>query len=197
MDVRAVEKARKRFRSAYQAIDRMKLSKSFDDFSVDWCNFLYSWKAIYTALEQGAKISEGSKKWFCEKKKERLDIYLLNYLFQARNDEEHGLDCSLMEDAESYLWEFEKTCSGGEAVELRVNPVTGEKYAWCAENPMKLVQRTNGPTLTAVKDSKGRIWAAPIGFKNKPCDMTPIGVAEVALEYIENVIREAKELSST
>ena len=92
LDNRAKEKAKKRLRMATTALTDLKEAKSLDDFSDIWLNFLNAFKGIYTTLEKGSKISPQSRQWFGGKATFRRDDELLQYLYQARNDEEHGLE---------------------------------------------------------------------------------------------------------
>ncbi|MEZ5917733.1 MAG: hypothetical protein R3C40_09265 [Parvularculaceae bacterium] len=49
-------------------------------------------KNVYTQIEKGSKSSAQSRQWFGSKKEFRRNDQLLQYMFQARDDDEHGLD---------------------------------------------------------------------------------------------------------
>ena len=71
---------------------------TFDQFSEQWYIFLVSAKSVWTVLQQGAKFSAQSQHWFGNKQKKRRADALLQYVYQARNDEEHGLQAVLEHD---------------------------------------------------------------------------------------------------
>lgn len=91
MDPRAIAKAHQRLRLATKQLAAAEAAHSYDDFSDAWYLFLIAAKNVYTCLEQGAKVSPQSRQWFGAKKNERKNDPLLQYLFQARDDDEHGL----------------------------------------------------------------------------------------------------------
>lgn len=95
MDHRAIQKARSRLRNAKAALTTLDSTKDFIEFADSWSLFLVSWKGIYTVLEQGSKTSPQSQQWFGAKKRIRRNDQLLQYMFEARNDDEHGLEISV------------------------------------------------------------------------------------------------------
>jgi hypothetical protein len=94
MDPKAITKAKSRLRVAEKAIAELAECTDFDTFSDLWYMILVSSKNVYTVLEQGAKASPSTRQWFGGIKSIRRDDALLQYLFEARNDDEHGLDIS-------------------------------------------------------------------------------------------------------
>lgn len=62
------------------------------EFQIHWLDFLVQWKGAYTKVQQAAKDSPQELQWFGEVTKERKADPLLRYLFEARNDGEHGTD---------------------------------------------------------------------------------------------------------
>lgn len=91
MNLNAITKAESRLRLATQQLESCSNAANHNDFADAWYLFLVAAKNVLTTLEQGAKSSAQSRQWFGAKKQERKDDPLLQYLFQARNDEEHGL----------------------------------------------------------------------------------------------------------
>jgi hypothetical protein len=94
MDSKAITKARSRLRVSEKALNELAECNDYQTFSDTWYTFLVAWKNIYTALEQGSKASAQSRQWFGAKKQARKGDKLLQYLFEARNDDEHGLNDS-------------------------------------------------------------------------------------------------------
>lgn len=92
MDLKGVTKAEARLRLARTHASALRACKSHDEFTDTWYQFLVTYKNVYTALEQAAKGSAQSRQWFGGKKNERRDDPLLQYLFQARDADEHGIE---------------------------------------------------------------------------------------------------------
>jgi hypothetical protein len=92
MDIAAVTKAAGRLRLAAKHAEALKVCKSHEEFCDTWYQFLVTYKNVYTALDQGSKASPQSRQWFGAKKNERRDDPLLQYLFQARDADEHGIE---------------------------------------------------------------------------------------------------------
>ena len=94
MDPKAIAKAKSRLRVAERAVAELADCHDFETFNDIWYTFLVSSKNIYTVLEQGSKSSPQSRQWFGAVTGFRKDDELLQYLFEARNDDEHGLENS-------------------------------------------------------------------------------------------------------
>lgn len=92
MDRRAVIKAKQRLQMVEQIIERMQACANFEEFDAVWYQFLTAAKNIYTVLEIGSKVSPRSRQWFGSIVSQRRKDPLLQYVFQARNDTEHGLE---------------------------------------------------------------------------------------------------------
>ena len=156
--------------------------------------FLTAWKGIYTVFEQGAKTSPQSKQWFGAKATQRRGDTLLQYLYQARNDEEHGLTKSIKLSGGTYLYER------GEEKRIQVQPgiMPGTVRAIDPDTgrALKLISQTPpGPTLARVRDRSNKIYGAPIFHLGEHiADTTPIGVAQAALKYTAKMIDEAAAL---
>ncbi|WP_375209476.1 hypothetical protein [Hyphomonas jannaschiana] len=89
---KALEKAKSRLNIARTAIEQLPQCSSKDEFDQCWYTFLVAWKNVYTTLEQGSKSTAQDRQWFGAKKQERRSDPLLQYLFQARDSDEHGLE---------------------------------------------------------------------------------------------------------
>lgn len=91
MDQRILQKAQDRYRIAAKAIERMSATDSLEDQEDEWFTFLRAWKNIFTMLQQAVKGDPKAIMWFGKKSAFRRRDPLLQYLYQARNDDEHGL----------------------------------------------------------------------------------------------------------
>ena len=91
MDQVAIEKAAVSLSNAQTARDDLDPCTSFKRFQELWYTFLFSSNGVYTVLGKGAKSSPQSRQWFGGQKNYRTQDPLLQYLAQARDDDEHGL----------------------------------------------------------------------------------------------------------
>ena len=212
MDRRALDKARSRFRVAKQSVAKLRGCNSFTEFSDNWYVFLVAWKNIYTILEQGVKTKAQSRQWFGSKKQERRGDALLQYLFEARNDEEHGLDntlnlqpekhdIGLAGDGASRVVRIDggpfRNCisvGAGRAAlsvegevpnDIRVTSLDGKpvKYRF---TPQKIV-------LSPISARGRRTYNPPAEhLGDKIQDNSPIIVAAAAIDYMSSLLEEAE-----
>jgi len=215
MDCRALEKAESRLRIAKQAIADLQASQSYDDFSDRWYVFLTSFKNTYTVLEQGAKQSPQSRQWFGKKKRARKNDQLLQYLFEARNDDEHGLDSPVQlipEKHEIGIRQpgFSNTVllNGGPFRNVVVSGFEtavvfeGQKpppglQAQSLDGKPVLVKRTPSTTVLAdVTARGGRTIHPPTSHLDKAIeDRSPVAVAILAVSYLETLLADASSLA--
>lgn len=92
VDPKAIEKAKSRIRVAEKAIADLESAQSHVEFSDTWYTFLVAAKNVYTTLQQGVKGNRQDMQWFGARQADRKADELLQYLFQARNDDEHSLE---------------------------------------------------------------------------------------------------------
>jgi hypothetical protein len=193
MDPTAIDLAVSRVRTAGHAFEDLTTAKTWEEFGDHWFLFLVAWKAVYTVLEEGAKPFPQSRQWFGAKKKERKDDPLLQYLFEARNDEEHGLARSVT--------------LGGPKLLIRGSPgqthfqlghdaqgrltATGPK----GEDVSDHIQHIDaGPELQPVKARGGRTIYPPCQHLSRPVDIRPLPVALAGLNYVAKLVAEAVKL---
>lgn len=215
MDSRAVEKAKSRLRIAKHALGDLKTSKTFGEFSDHWYVFLTSTKNICTVLEQGSKTSPQSKQWFGSKKQIRKADSLLQYLYEARNDDEHGLGSSvdlLPEKHEIGVsgdgYSNSMVLNGGPFKDVFISGCeTAIVFEGCAPPPDLRVTSLDGRPvramrtpatifLTEVTARDGRAYAPPsIHLSQEISDNSPIAVANLAILYFEGLVEEASKLA--
>ncbi|HEY0624671.1 hypothetical protein [Sphingomonas sp.] len=92
MDKAAIAQASRRLAIAQKAHALLASASNHDEFSDSWYTLIVAAKSVWTLLEQGSKSSPQSRQWFGGKKRERRDDELLQYMFEARNAAEHGLE---------------------------------------------------------------------------------------------------------
>jgi len=171
-------------------------AKTYQDFVVFWYLFLVAWKAIYTLLEKGSKTSAQSRQWFGSKKTERRGDQLLQYMFEARNSEEHGLEeitalrpgrllIGTNGPGHSRSIRFDGTIGPGGA--LRVTALDGL--------PVGVVQHPSRAVLVPVHALGNRTIPPPATHKGVPLPkQDPLTVATLALAYAETLVTEAASL---
>jgi len=88
----AIRQSIARLQKARDALNRLKTATTLDETESAWADLLLSGNAVYSKLEQGAKVSGKASAWYGRVKKLRKDDPLLSYMHHARNSEEHGIE---------------------------------------------------------------------------------------------------------
>lgn len=194
MNVAAISKAKSRLRLASKAIADLSLATNKDEFSDAWFSFLIAFKSVYTALEQGAKSSPQSLQWMGAKKAERRGDELLQYVYQARNDDEHGLQGVLQYNPGGLAIGVVKP---GYSNAIRVNSLPGGKlHVTSLDGRPVLVEETLPHMALATVTGRGNVKYHPptTHLGSKISSVLPIPVAELALAYARNLVQEAEGL---
>jgi hypothetical protein len=200
MDPRAISKAHSRLRLVEKSITELELCKSHQEFEEAWYTFLVAAKNVYTTLEQGAKVSPQARQWFGGKKQQRKDDPLLQYLFQARDDDEHGLEPVTKHQPGNIKIGVSKPgyASGimGGSILIQNGNVT-----------MRDVQSTDGkPILVEVEPAHSQlapvtgrgniIYPPPTEHMGHKLESNlPIPVAKLALSYLKALVSEAEGIA--
>jgi hypothetical protein len=195
VDTKAIIKAEIRCEAATDALSRLGEQKDLRRSAVEWFSFLTAWKGVYTVLEQGAKTSQSSKDWFEAKRKERLNDPLLTYLYEARNDEEHGLDIPLDDIIGEIKFRIPEPGEVPKAPPENL-PIDGIRLTREDGGPIEII-RSVGPgiALMEVTNRKGNVVNTPEAHFGQPLvDTTPQAVAALGLAYIKALTAEAKAL---
>ena len=196
MNPKALNKAESRLRIAKGAIDDLAQCQDYDSFCDFWYIFLTSSKNVYTVLEQGAKTSPQSRQWFGEKKNVRRADPLLQYIYQARNDDEHGIEPtteivpgSLAIGVNKPGYSTHMTLSGSFKTGFQATSHDGKPVL--AELTLPQIQ------LVSVHGrDKAKIYDPPKEHMGQSLtDTSPINVARLTLHYLSALVGEAKRLS--
>lgn len=186
----AFTKAQTRAQSAGRALEGLNNELEVDEFSGRWYDYLANWKGVYTLLEQGSKETEASKAWFQGKKNERLSDDLLRYLYEARNDEEHGLDISVYrKDHHEVVFRTTKEIT---KPRFGFRNEGGRMVLVAPEGSEPLQYVPPGIALRPVTARSGNVIRPPEEHMGEYVDVTPIGVATAGLRYIEALLAEAQ-----
>lgn len=196
MDPKAVSKAKARLRVAAHQLENAVKAKNHEEFSDHWYLFLIAAKNVYTILEQGAKTSPQSRQWFGAKKNERKNDPLLQYLFQARDDDEHGLG-DVTKVAPGFVGIG--TMEPGYSNSISFSVSQDEKGRVTFNNlesrdglPIKIKAKPPHPVLLPVTGRGNIKYAPPATHLGHPLpDSQPISVGKAGLAYLEALVAEA------
>lgn len=196
MDAKAISKAESRLRSAEGAVERMKSALDLRHFEDHWYEFLVASKNVWTVLKVGARVKAQSSQWFGGKEAERRRDPLLQYLYQARNDDEHGLRSSV-EVVPGFLGVGKNAPGYSQAIRLDGTIGPG--------GTLRVTSMDGKPILTEV--APARAYLVPVHDRDEktvyqpPCehlsrpltDTSPVAVAEVGLTYLRNLVAGARQ----
>lgn len=185
-----------------QAGDKLPLTESdFTNANTAWWQFLMAAGGIYSKLEQGAKVNAKSLGWFGRHKNLRKTDPLLQYIHQARNTEEHGLEGS------SSFVGMRATKPGpgvsiyhkpsGE-IDYIVVPRSGKKgdqVVQLVAPGLRLVPVIDGRSGKRFDPPTSHLGVALSGENEMDIDH-PLIIARLAFSYLETMIKEAEELQS-
>lgn len=195
MNPLAVTKARSRVRVAKGAVDSLATCKDYDTFTDLWFTFLTAAKSVYTSLEQGAKTSAQSRQWFGAKSTERRNDPLIQYIYQARNDDEHGLlagaervdgrlAIGVAKPGFSNSMVFNSTSDGA----INVASLDGK--------PVLIEHTLPHIRLIRVHDRGGNPYDPPENHKGSILtDKSPLAIAGLMVAYLESLVSEAAVLA--
>jgi hypothetical protein len=195
----AIEKARSRLRVARRALDDLKACQDMETFHDAWYSFLTSAKNIYSILKLGADTSSPqSRQWYGAKARERRGDPLLQYIYEARNADEHGLGRSTKEVSGSIA--IGRTAPGySSAVKVSGSLDRGGSslQVTALDNKPVLVEATPRHIALVPVTARGpRVYPPPeIHLGKKLTSNKPIPVAELTLAYLEALIEEAASLA--
>lgn len=168
---------------------------NFREFTDSWFVFLTAFKSTYTTLEQGAKVSAQSRQWFGAKARERRGDELLQYLFQARNDEEHGLEAG----AEPVPGRITVEVKIPDSLRLDLSYIqTAGGEARLPNGTAAKIHEHILPSiiLAPVRDrDRSTIYRPPVSHLGAPlADKSPLGVAKIGFGYLVGMVKEAEVL---
>jgi hypothetical protein len=186
MNRQAIVKAEEKLVRMRRAVCAMKEASEPDQIKRSWEDFIVAATTFYNALAHGAKGNNKSNAWFGKKKHARKTDPLLKYIHHARNAENHGIE-QITDLASSQI-----TLKGKGTTVTLIDAAPGK---WAVANVSGDVEFANDRVcLVPVYDSD--VWYDPptrhLGqeLENKQ----PVGVAQSALAYFEQMFAEVREL---
>ena len=197
MDPKAIIKAQSRLRVVSNATAELAIYTTHENFIDNWFSFITAANSTYTALEQGAKLNARSRQWFGEKKKYRRRDELLQYIFQARNDDEHGIE-PISEQVDGKIT-LRITVPDTSPHEVNINQIMlGDKWynpdELSQDKLPELVKHTSPyAKLKAVTGRGGEIFKVPISHLGKSLEAaSPFLFATLVLKYLTELVEQAE-----
>lgn len=194
--LKAVEKAKRRLNLAGTTLAELDACNNYDQFDLfeqKWYVFLSATKAIYTILEQGAKEDAGRRQWFGGIANQRRQDPLLQYMFQARNDNEHGID--LVADRVDGIWGVGMPSDIDCWIEFKLGEKVNGVHAiedFKSSHGGFVTSAPGAIILTKVVGRDKKVYLPPTEHKGLPlADCSPIGVANATFDFLSNVMAEA------
>lgn len=179
----------KAFERAQSAREDMGEDYHPREFSKFWPDFLSAHK-IYSKLEQGAKSSSHSGAWFGAKRHERRNDPLLSYVHHARNVDEHGLANIAAPGLKFGEPQFERVAN--------IGPSSNGITVWGETVPLFPIFADAGQGLLHTVTDRGVAYRPPQEHLGAVIPApTPMAVADLALAYLEDMVREAAQLPET
>ena len=196
MDSKLIAKAQSRLRIATKAIVELKAATNHQDFSDTWYTFLTAAKNVYTSLEQASKDTPQCRQWFGAQKARRKSDELLQYLFQARDDEEHGVEAATELHQGSIGIGVMKP---GFSSSMHIRSIAFDREgkmamdATSSDGKPILVEVTPPHSILKPVTGRGNImYDPPISHLGKPLpDNKPLTVAELGLTYLSDLVEQA------
>lgn len=192
----AVEKAGKRLRSAKEALERISRSPNFAEFERAWTDLLIHLNSMHQIFFVGSANLPKSDAWCAKIKGERRSDPLLQYLQQARNADEHGIEpLAKLEPGGMFIG------GPGESFHLRslravpdgLGGMRVEVETGAGQKPT-IGFRAPYASLVPVTNRKVRYDPPKQHLGEIIDDPTPLKIAELAFAYHEHMLKEAAAL---
>ena len=170
-----------------------------ETFQIHWLDYLIQWKGTYNKVQQAAKDTPQEIQWFGAVNKDRRNDPLLRWLYEARNDGEHGTDVSAKHQGPGFSF----TTHGKEVI-LKLKPdgslflgPNGKPIAF--DDGKEIEQIDIDPAesrLLPVKEYDGKRWVpVPELHLGKPIQPTPRVAAELGLDWLKLLVKVAVAMS--
>lgn len=197
MNPKGIAKARSRLRIAKKAFADLDGCRTPDEFGDTWFTFLVGAKGVYTALEAGAKVSPQSRQWFGAKSHERKQDPTLQYVFQARDDDMHGIEPITMFEPPNFT--FSDNIKDSRIVVVEEGILGGKVHLDITHTDDEPYMVQGHPARMRMRPVKGRgniTYPTPTRHKGHPLSdgVLPQGVAKLTILYLEELISDAETL---
>jgi hypothetical protein len=194
---KALAKANSRLRNARKALDDLTRAKTFIQFSDDWHVFLVAAKGIWTTLEQGTKETAQYRQWFGGKERQRRNDPLLQYLYEARNDDEHGIEPVIEQTPQRLAIGVAMPGFSSAMVINGSIGIGGALHVQTLDGKPALIEvQPSRPKLRRINARGNRMYDPPeVHLGTKLASQESIEIARLGIVYLEGLIKEFEQLS--
>ncbi len=205
----AIWKADVRLHAMGRAISDLAAPSKPMEFASDWYVFITAANGIYEVLKRGAgyeHVRKGSEKLTASQQlvKNMItycdDDPLLKYIYEARNDEEHGLVRSV-ENRPAIFETFIPMNSGDGMVSFTVDTdengfVSSRDFASSFASGVVATHKVeHRMVLAPVSDRRGRKYMPPTRHEGKElADRSPLAIAHLIHDYMVKLVAAARAL---
>jgi hypothetical protein len=189
----AVVEAKGRLKKAKESLARLRAADNFEDFRSAWSDFLIATAGFYSKLESGTKNSPHAA-WFGRKKHERKADSLLQYMHQARNADEHGIE------PVAHFGGRRLIVGGlpGQSIRVQINSMSIDHadFTATADVGEPIVHYTPVVAKLVPVKNHGVLFEPPTEFNGKRLDDDrPETVGELLVMHLDRIIEEASQLA--
>jgi hypothetical protein len=195
MRMSSLEKAKARLRFARRAVQIMCDPALLTENPYDhWIDFLTQWKGVYTKVQQAAKDTPQELQWFGKVNRERKQNPVTRYLFEARNDEEHGMDNSAT--LQRGVGEFRMIRGGERGAHVQFENFEPARIV--DDDGNVIAEKIRSQPLIAelhpVKDRGSNI--VPVPTAKDGSVLNHVTVAELGIQYLEALVAQAEAMQT-
>lgn len=191
MDQKHLVQAERHLAKAQDAYERVQVAKTLEDMESAWSDFIMAFGTVYNKLEGGSRGHPKSWTWWLVIKSDRKNDPLLNYVFQARNADEHGI----VEVGARERVEIGVKNPGSHLVDGTIDEII--EQAGMPGSPLRVV-RTTEFRLVRVTNSKFKDHFDPPMTATQPFrPFLPSTVAREATDRLQKIVSEARALAET
>jgi len=166
----------------------MEDARAFSVLEENWSQFLVAADLVFSKLGAGAKGCSVSEPWFGRKLHQQKQDQLLNFLYLARNAEEHGIERSV-ENA------YKVEVVPGVVLHLDATfEPNGDVVFRRQDDPAVIVHMPLTGAAKAVADRSGRMHGPPSSHLGQDVQPTVLEIGRLALAHLESLVREAEGL---
>ena len=190
-----VTKAKERSSKAHTQLDRVLTSQNHAAFVDAWTDFLIALNAVPVILDASAKGNAASQKWAVQNHLGKPSDPLIQYLRQARNAEEHGLEATSRYVESSFAFGIGQNISGGTLI-VKGNHIQSTLKT---DNGAPLKVEIRGPhsELVPIVDGRfGTVFPVPTTHLGKAIkDQSPANIGLLGLTYFDGILEEAERMA--
>ncbi|WP_155908492.1 hypothetical protein [Asticcacaulis sp. YBE204] len=198
---------------AKEALSECRNAQNYNQFANSWADFLTRSGSIIHAIEGGSQATPQGRQWYGSIRKRDKNDELLSYMYQARNEVEHGRNTVIetavpfpfglvnpeTNELEPFLTidpnraKVEKTDSGFILTWERNPKIMDEKKNW----KLGIGIPRMGLALIPIIDSKfGTVFKVPTTHNGQQLNTKkPIEIGEIYISHLVSFIKEAESMS--